>query len=76
MGKILTVEIRGCNSPEKFDQVKECLLNHQQLHRNPPLLYVDFPNREQAHLALASLNVLPGIKAAIVGDGKYEFLER
>ena len=63
---MLTVQIRGCNSPEKFDQVKECLLEHQQLHRNPPLLYVDFPNREQAHLALANLNLLPGIKADLV----------
>ena len=37
----LTVKIQGCNSPEKFDQVKECLLDHQQLHRNAPLLFAD-----------------------------------
>jgi hypothetical protein len=64
----ITVEIRGVNSPEKFDQVKEAILGSMEIHRNAPVIYVDFNAREKAHLALANLNVLPGIKAVIVGD--------
>lgn len=66
--RTITVSIRGCNTPEKWDQVKECLLEHQQVRRNIPLLYVDFPDRVQAHLALANLNQLQGIKAEVIQD--------
>ena len=67
MNKVLTVEIRGCNSPEKFDQVKEVLLEDIS-YRNVPNLYVDFMSREKAHLAVVNLNLLQGIKAWIVGE--------
>ncbi len=65
--KILTVEIRGCNSPEKFDQVKEVLLDGRT-HQNAPHLYADFTSREKAHFAVVNLNIIPGIKAVIIGE--------
>jgi hypothetical protein len=72
---MLTIKITGCNSPEKFDQVKECLLEQDQLHRNLPVLYVDLNSRERAHSTLTNLNLLPGIKAEIVQDQYEESLE-
>lgn len=64
---MLTVRISGVNSAERFDQIKEVLLD-RQIHRNAPLIYADFTKGEDAHLAVTNLNQLPGIKADIVED--------
>ena len=62
---MLTVEIRGCQSPERFAEVRVILGNHP-IHQNSPVLYVDFSNRESAHFAVLHLNLIAGIKARIV----------
>ena len=63
---LTTVEIRGCNSTERFKQVEECV--SRPLRMNAPNLYLDCQSREEADFAKLHLNLLAGIKAEIVGD--------
>jgi hypothetical protein len=44
------------------------IIKGQRVYQNTPYTFADFTSREKAHLALANLRVLPGIKATIVGE--------
>lgn len=66
---MLTVVIKGVNSPQRLLEVQQIVGTVGLYHRGTdPHWFKDYTTRERAHLDVANLNVIQGIKAEINGD--------
>jgi hypothetical protein len=65
---MVTIEIQGIRR-QNLAEVRS-LLQARRLYRKgtDPGEYADFQERSEAHLAIANLNLLPGIKARVLGE--------
>lgn len=64
---MFTIEIRGCRSEEKFEQLRD-VVGDRNLRINAPKVFIDYPSRETAQMDLVILRLLPGITAHILQD--------
>ena len=64
---MLRIAVSGVNSPQKFQQLREAVPSREPYLQEPDKrLFLDFHYREQAHLALLNLKLLPGIQASLL----------
>lgn len=67
----LHLEIHGCNSPERYDRLRECLgAAYFSLYRQGTIegLLLDCRDREEAHLLSLRINLMEGFRAKIRED--------